>query len=213
MKKIILTIIVVVCVIAVSSAQDERSTDFRSDLQFGMKAGFNYSNVYDSKGEQFESFAKLGLAGGIFLSVPVGKYLGVQPELLFSQKGFQGRGNLLGSAYDITRTTSFVDVPLFFAFKPAEAITILVGPQYSYLIKQRDVFVSSTTSVAQEQVFKNDNFRKNILCFASGIDFNIQHVVIGVRAGWDLQNNNGDGTSSIPRYKNVWYQATVGYRF
>jgi hypothetical protein len=34
-----------------------------------------------------------------------------------------------------------------------------------------------------------------------------------LRGSWDLKNNNGDGTSTTPRYKNVWYQATVGYRF
>ena len=27
-----------------------------------------------------------------------------------------------------------------------------------------------------------------------------------------IQNNNGDGTSATPRYKNVWYQATIGLR-
>jgi hypothetical protein len=42
---------------------------------------------------------------------------------------------------------------------------------------------------------------------------NLDHTVIGARAGWDLSNNNGNGTSSTPRYKNAWVQATVGYRF
>jgi hypothetical protein len=37
--------------------------------------------------------------------------------------------------------------------------------------------------------------------------------VLSARSGWDVQRNNGDGTSSIPRYKNVWFQATIGYRF
>jgi len=28
-----------------------------------------------------------------------------------------------------------------------------------------------------------------------------------------LQNNNGDGTSNNPRYKNEWTQLSVGFRF
>ena len=29
----------------------------------------------------------------------------------------------------------------------------------------------------------------------------------------DIQNNNGDGTSTTPRYKNVWFQGTLGFKF
>jgi hypothetical protein len=45
------------------------------------------------------------------------------------------------------------------------------------------------------------------------IDFNLNQFVVSGRAGWDLQKNNGDGTSTNPRYKNVWYQATIGLKF
>lgn len=36
--------------------------------------------------------------------------------------------------------------------------------------------------------------------------------VVGVRAGWDLTNNNGNGNSETPRYKNAWAGLTVGVR-
>jgi len=78
---------------------------------------------------------------------------------------------------------------------------------------QKDVFGSATTTVDQETQFKNDNIRKNTLCFIGGADLNLDHVVVGARLGWDLFNNNGDGTSTTPRYKNVWYQGTIGFRF
>jgi len=89
----------------------------------------------------------------------------------------------------------------------------MAGPQYSYLLKQTDVFTNGSTSIAQEKEFENDNVRKNTLCFAGGMDINLKHIVLGVRAAWDVQNNNGDGSSTTPRYKNAWYQFTFGYRF
>jgi hypothetical protein len=104
-------------------------------------------------------------------------------------------------------------VPLLFALKPSPLITLLAGPQFSYLIKQRDVFEGSPVNTVVEEEFKNDNIRKNILCFAGGIDFNFNHILIGTRMGWDIQSNVGDGTSTTPRYKNVWLQATLGVRF
>ena len=212
MKKIILMIVVVTFMANYSSAQDN-NLDFRTKLRFGLKAGANYSNVYDTKGEAFHADAKFGLAAGAFLAIPLNKYIGIQPEILFSQKGFQGSGILLGSTYNFKRTLNFIDVPILFALKPSEFITLLAGPQFSYLLKQKDVFTSSATSYNQEQEFKNDNVRKNILCFTGGIDVTLNNIVLGARVGWDVQNNNGDGTTTTPRYKNVWYQVTFGFIF
>ena len=113
----------------------------------------------------------------------------------------------------MTRTTDYLDIPILVAFKPIGYVSILFGPQYSYLLKQKNDFTGGTLTSTQEQTYNNENLRKNTFCLTGGADINIDHLVIGLRAGWDVQNNNGDGTSTTPRYKNMWYQATVGYRF
>jgi len=208
-----LTFMIAVTTLLTSNVFAQNSNyDSREKISVGLKVGANYSNVYDTKGEQFNADSKFGLATGVFVSIPIGKYLGVQPELLFSQKGFQGSGSLLGSEYSFTRTTNYIDVPLLFAFKPTPVITLLAGPQYSYLTKEKYVFESELVNVDQEDEFENDNIRKNILCFLGGIDLNLNKMVIGARVGWDLQTNNGDGTSTTPNYKNMWYQATLGFK-
>jgi hypothetical protein len=189
------------------------STTAQEQLAFGLKVGTNYSNVYDSEGEEFDAGAKFGFAAGAFLSIPIGTYIGIQPEVLFSQKGFKATGRMLGSAYDLTRTTNYIDVPLLVAVKPITSLTLLAGPQFSYLLKQKDVFSNGSTNYQLEEEFENDNIRKNTLCFIGGFDINLDRTVVGARAGWDLSNNNGNGTSSTPRYKNAWLQATIGYRF
>lgn len=212
MKKILITLSIFSTYLNIANAQDN-VTDFRENLTIGFKAGLNYSNVYDSQGEAFKTDPKFGLAAGAFIAIPFGRYLGLQPEILISQRGFHATGIILGDAYNFTRTTTYLDFPLLFSLKPSEFISLLAGPQYSYLIKQSDVFKNATTSIQQQTEFVNDNVRKNILCFTGGIDINLKHIVLGARAGWDFQNNNGDGTSVTPRYKNVWYQGTIGYRF
>lgn len=191
------------------NAQDN-SLDLRDKLQLGLKAGANFSNIYDTKGQEFNADFKVGYAAGAFLAIPIGKYIGIQPEVLFSQKGYKSSGSFLTVAYEYTHTTNYIDVPLLFTIKPSAFITLLAGPQYSFLIKQKDVFKSGGVTVNQEQEFDND---KSVLCFLGGIDINLSHFVLGARAGWDLQNNNGDGTTTNPRYRNVWYQATLGFRF
>ena len=187
-------------------------TDPRENLQFGIKAGLNHSNVWDEQGQDFKADPKFGFAGGVFLGVPIGKFLGFQPELLLSQKGFQGSGTLLGMPYSFSRTTTYLDIPLQLQVKPADFLTVVVGPQYSYLMHKKDVYTFGTNSAAQEQEFTNDNIRKNTLGFVAGADFIFSHVVVSGRLGWDLQTNNGDGTSTTPRYKNQWLQLTVGFK-
>lgn len=208
MKKLIL-IIALFSFININNKAQEYKVDSREELQFGIKAGLNYSNVYDTKGEQFNTDPKYGMVGGLFISIPIGKFIGIQPEMLFSQKGFEAKGNILDNNYKYTRTINYIDLPILFSLKPVEFLTILAGPQVSYLVKQRDEFAETSKEIE----FENNNIRKNTLCFLGGFDFNLNYIVLGARAGWDIQNNNGDGTSTSPRYKNVWYQATIGLRF
>lgn len=191
----------------------EDHLDNREVLRLGVKFGVCRSNVYDSEGDEFNSEAKFGFTGGAFLKIPIGRLAGIQPEVLLTQKGFKGRGNLIGSPYDFKRTSVFLDIPIMLAVKPSEFISLMAGPQYSYLLNQKDEFTSTTTSYAQEQEFKNDNIRKNILGIVAGMDINLNQIIISGRYSWDIQNNKGDGTSSTPRYKNQCLQLTVGMVF
>jgi hypothetical protein len=190
-------------------AQDD-NTDLRDKFQFGLKAGANYSNVYDTRNQEFSADYKFGFAAGAFLMIPFGKYIGFQPEILYSQKGYKATGTLLTIPYELIHTTDYIDIPLLLSIKPSPFVTLLAGPQYSFLIKQKDEFTSGSFTEDQVKEFRND---KSVLCFLGGIDFNLNPFVLGTRAGWDLQNNNGDGTSTNPRYKNFWYQATLGIKF
>ncbi len=195
-----------------TSAQSSYS-DTRSDLKMGIKAGFNLANIYDEESENYDAGPKFGFVGGVFIAIPIGQYLGFHPEVLFSQKGCRADGTYMGIDYEYTRTSNFIDVPLLFAFKPSALITLVAGPQYSYLLSQKDVVKTGSFTEEQEAEFENDNLRRNTLCFIGGIDFNVNSLTIGTRAGWDLLDNNGDGTTTNPRYKNVWVQATLGVSF
>jgi hypothetical protein len=110
-----------------------QSSDFGEKISIGVKVGANLSNVYDAQGDEFDADAKLGLAIGGFVQIPIGTFLGFHPEILFSQKGYTGSGSILGSDYNYIRTTNYIDVPLLMAFKATPQFTFLLGPQYSYL--------------------------------------------------------------------------------
>ena len=209
MKKLIIIGITLSAFLEGLHAQE---TDMREKFTFGAKAGVNVSNVWDERGEDFEADAKIGFAGGFFFGIPLGKVLGIQPEILISQKGFQGSGSLLGFPYTFKRTLTYLDIPILLQVKPVEYVTLVAGPQFAYLLRQKNENSFGDYSQELEEEFDNNNIRKNMLGFVAGFDVNISFVVVSARIGWDFQYNDGEGNSTAPRYKNQWVQFTMGVR-
>jgi len=189
------------------------SIQAQNRVSFGAKAGLNISNIYDSEGEEYSADAKTGYAFGGFLHIPISGFIGIQPEMMFSQKGYQTSGSLLGMDFSTSRTSNYLDVPILLAIKPLGLATLLIGPQYSYLLKQTTNVVTPISNTTVVDEFTNDNIRRNTLGLVMGADVNLLQFVISGRVVWDLYDNNGDGTSTTPRYKNVNGQLPLGFRF
>ena len=192
--------------------QSKDDYDRRKKFEIGLKAGDNGSDIFDTKGENFTSNPVVGFAGGAFLSIPLGRFMGIQPEVLFSQKGFKATWNELGNGYSYTQISNYLDVPILFQIKPSPFLTILVGPDYSYLTHTKFTFSNSFITSTQQSDIENQNIRKNILAGELGLDFNIKYFVISARIAMDLQDNNGNGTSTSIRYANAWGQLTLGFK-
>jgi hypothetical protein len=188
------------------------SLQAQNRISIGAKAGLNISNSYDSEGDTYSADPKTGFAAGGFLHIPIGGFFGIQPEVMFSQKGYQTSGSVLGLDYSTSRTSNYLDIPILFAIKPLGLATFLIGPQYSYLLKQTTNLVTPVSNTTVVDEFTNDNIRRNTLGLVIGADINLLQFVISGRVGWDLYDNNGDGTSTTPRYKNVNGQLTLGFR-
>lgn len=212
MKKTGLILFAIAGIGIAAKAQKTEEFDNREKFTVGVRAGGNLSNVWDSEGEDFDADPKIGFAGGLFAGIPIGKYIGVQPEVLFSQKGFKASGTLLGTSYSYKKTTNYIDIPLQLQIKPLPFLTVLVGPQFSFRVSEKNVYTFGSNSSAQQEEFNNDNIRKNMAGLVAGFDVNIYHVVVSGRASWDLQQNRGDGTSTTPRYRNQFVQLTIGFK-
>jgi hypothetical protein len=188
------------------------SREAKRKVVFGFKGGFNRSNVYDMNSKNFVADPKTGGVVGGFLAIPFGDFIGFMPEVLYSHKGFSGTGTINGEVYGLTRTTTHIDIPLQLQLKPFSWFSMVGGIQYSYLIRQKDEFVVGSNSEQITKEFNNDNIRKNLVGVVVGGDLNFWHIVFSARGGWDMMANHGDGTSSTPQYKNLWFQGTIGYR-
>ena len=185
----------------------------KSGMHLGARIGANLSNVVRDNSSINTTGAKLGLNAALFLEIPIAEIISLQPEVQFSQKGYKSTGSFLGSAYEYRQTSNFVEVPLLLKIKPSKSFGILAGPQFSYLMSTSTKFI--TNNAAYENLVKqdNDNLRKNILGGVIGIEATASNIVVDLRYNLDFQNNNGDGTSSTPKYKNQVIALSLGFRF
>lgn len=182
-------------------------------VQLGAKAGINRGTIYDEHGPRFSASGKTGFVAGGFVSIPFGAFLGLQPEVLWSQKGFVASGTTEdGEPYSFQRTLTYIDVPIQLQVKPIKLITIVAGPNFAFLTKRKDSFTSNTMTSTEIEEIKNDDVRNYTMGVQGGIDIHLLGLLISGRTGWDLQNSNLR-SSTLPNYKNAWVQGTVGIRF
>jgi hypothetical protein len=240
-----ITMLIMLFTSVIGVAQYQTNTIFsdeRNTLQFGIKVGINNSNVYDARGEDFVANPIIGPVFGGFLSVPLCTVLGIQPEILYSSKGYAGSGavgpqesssvisttTVKGSSgiavtgagggipdyYSFINQLNYIDIPIMLQLKILPGIYLLGGLEYSYLLSRTYTFTNGVTTETTQQQFQNDNIRRNVFGVIAGIDLNLNRkFTLGGRVAWDEADNNGDGTSTMPQYRNYWGQATLGYRF
>lgn len=190
----------------ISTTNEPYNMDAREELKVGIKAGINYSNVYSESGDDYVADGKVGFAGGVFVSIPLNQLIGIQPELLYSQKGFKTEGTF----FDGKVTSNHLDLPVHLQIKPTENISLLVGPQLSYLLSTK--YEIDGLSLVDEEDLEDENNRATF-GISAGVDFTVQNFLISARGSWDLSKFNKDNSTSDINYKNQLFQITLGYRF
>lgn len=211
MKKMIMLPALLVLVSAVKvNAQSASKTN---DVHFGLRAGVNVSNVIKSGDEDFSTGSKVGFNAAAFLELPLASVFSIQPELQYSQKGFKSSGSFLGAPYEYKQTINFIEVPLLAKLKPVPGFGIVVGPQFSFRTSTSTKFTVNNASYESQVKEDNDNLRKNILGGVIGVEAGAKNFVASLRYNIDFQNNNGDGTSTTPKYKNQVIALGVGIIF
>ncbi len=183
-------------------------------VRFGLKGGLSIASIIKTNDPNFHSDLLPGFNGGAVLQIPFGHVIAIQPEVLFSQKGYRATGNFLGTPYDYRRYLNFLDIPLLLRINASRNFGIVVGPQFSYLLSQHTNFKSGNNTYEQTVNTDNEDIRKNILGGVIGADINLnRNAFIYARYTLDFQNDNGNGSPSTPAYKNQVFQLGLGLLF
>ena len=206
------------------------------NLQFGIKAGWNYSNLYGKEIDYMFADGKTeyqsGFHAGIFVDTRMSKHFGLKHELLFSQKRI---GVSLTDAndemYQSKLTTSYLDLmPVSLTFQ-AGGLQLYAGPYVSALLnanvqrrdengniyKDKNIYGTPDNDETETRYLQKFDFGANLgieYCFSSGLSLGARYMH-GFTDIFQYANSytNGDTkTNNIKIYNRGW-MLSIGYAF
>ena len=182
MKKTAFLAAALLATAAISSVQAQ-------NIRLGLRAGANYSNLAGNINNQSTYNNKFGFLGGVMLNVPLLQdgFLSLQPEVLYSQKGFENKPteytSILGKQKREGQVNyNYLDVPVLLKVR-ASGLVFEAGPQYSYLLSANNQTKTTTTPTIGNPTTAESQNKSDL----SGLNRN----ELGYLAGVGYETTNG----------------------
>jgi hypothetical protein len=186
------------CVIATKSFSQNLVQKVGERLEFGLKAGANYSNFTDAN---FPTDPLVGFHAGATVAFKITRNFLIQEDFLFSSQGAKIKGGELG---DQNLKLSYISVPFLLKYRTNIGFYIEAGSQFGMKVSE------SVSGVNTE------NFAKKVdLAAAGGIGFQSKlGLGIGVRYIYGLSKVSDFNINNVNNdFKNNNIQASLFYVF
>jgi len=176
--------------ITVSQAQN-----YDRKMSGGIKGGYNLASVsFDGDGE---TDRRHGFHIGVYGESFVSESFSIQPELLYSQQGYE----IKDASGTFKQKLDYINFPVMLKAYPSKNFFLEVGPQIGLAIKHKEEYDGFFSS---SQEYEPDNFDWG-MNFGAGFKMN-SNVSFGARYHLGL----GDLYDSSKAYNRVW-QFYVGF--
>jgi Outer membrane protein beta-barrel domain len=174
----------------------------------GITGGLSVANTISSYNGYYSTSSILGFSAGITAEIPLIYPLSFEPEVLFSQKGYQAAT----TDGTLTQRNNYIDIPLLAKFRIVRGFNFLVGPQINIPISSTTTFNNGFNTSSETNY--TDNTNKSYIAGVVGLSIDLnQNVDIHARYVLDLSSNTYDVNSPIPDYRNQVWQFGIGIKF
>lgn len=185
-------------------------------LTFGLRAGVNFANVnIETEGLSISPDNRVGLTLGGLLNIGITEKFSVQPELQFTQKGY----NFEFEFIEIIKqkiSFNYFEVPVLAKYKFGEgAISGFIqgGPSFGYALSGNAE--SCTNGDCDSETFEfddNDGFNRFDLGLSIGGGLSLGKLFVDLRYNLSVTNLSDD-TDDEEKIKHKGFQIGVGYMF
>ena len=163
---------------------------------------------------------RTGFYAGAGIDLPLGKFISVEPSLIYTQRGYGLKGNLTIADLKIealnARATSqmhYIDLPVLLKIKPVAGLQIFAGPQVSYLVHNNlraDVSVLGF-SLLNKDLDITEQFNRWDMGITGGVGFEFENG-IGITASYERGFQRLDKNQNFKVF-NEGYKAGLTYTF
>jgi hypothetical protein len=190
-------------------------------VQYGLKAGVNYSNISGDLQDQDINQNKLGFVGGITTNIPLSSdgFFNLAPELLYSSKGYQYRDDEITvggvkTKYKGDVSFNYIDLPVMLKIN-AGGLFFEAGPLASYLLDVKD---KTEVKIGEDdyenvEIRPKDEWGDFEIGYAAGLGFKApMGISLNLRYNGSisaLADDDDNGNFSNSRHS--VFQFTVGY--
>ena len=193
----------------------------QGQARFGLKGGINYSNIAGDLNNQDIYMNKVGFNGGIQANFPIltDGFLSLQPELLYSQKGYQYRDEkftILGVERERKGKVNYnyLDLPVLLKVN-AGGLYFEGGPQLSYLMGIRDNTEEKigSSDYKQTTIVNKDDLAELEIGYAAGLGFQATNgMSLGLRYNGGINKlAKHNGNDELTNARNSVFQLQVGF--
>ncbi|WP_266203337.1 porin family protein [Pontibacter kalidii] len=165
----------------------------------GIKGGVNFASVHGSDKDKFGSTnSHTSFHAGVFAQFGLSDFFSLQPELLYSRKGFERQDSVF--RYD------YLEVPVLAVFNISDNLSVHLGPQVG-------VMMSAKVEDKERDLEPYNTFDYGL---AAGLEGKLDRFRLGARYAHgfgDLRKQDDSGNSIDESIKNGVIQVYVGVSF
>lgn len=192
MKHVLVTF--AMCILVTTSSQ--------AQIVFGIKGGINVATIGGADAASMLK-SRTGFAAGAYLEASFPFLVTVQPEMLYTTKGFTFSSASFGQTVTSTNTYSYIEIPVLVKFYlpvPVVKPSLYVGPEMGFLLSAENKYEATGFSTRET----------NIDSLLSSTDFGVVfgasvHVLItDIEARYTLGLRTTDKSGQARLYNRVW---------
>ncbi len=178
----------------------------QAQVGFGLTGGVNFANVGGAD-VSYSPKSLTGFAGGVYLDLGVPFLISVQPEVLYSMKGYKTDQSItfLGSTFAVKSTVNlnYVEIPVLIKYSlpvPVLKPTLFVGPSMGILLNAK-AKVEITGQPAQDTTITSST---------TGTDWGVvfgasAHLaIVTVSARYTMGLTTLDKSGTTKAYNRIW---------
>lgn len=188
---------------------------FAQETMTGLKGGANFSNLYVDDVD--DENMKIGFNAGVFHRTQFTYNFGIQPELLFSQKGSELHydGSLFTGSGSYKFNLNYLELPVLFVASFG-SFNIHAGPYAAFLIGAKIKDVDDDGDINDIEELDRDDFNTFDVGLSGGIGFDFPGGIFGLRYNYGFNEIGDEGTvagTATKNSKNSVLQIYLGFAF